>query len=370
MARIAHIVSTYPPYQGGMGNVAASLHEGLLARGHASEVFTPGYDTSATSSESIHRLKPLLKFGNAAWLPSLGAQLKDFDVVHLHYPFFGGAESVAWAMRKRRAGQRFVVTYHMDTIGSGVKSVVFSAYKSLIMPAVLRSADLITVSSLDYARNSALASFISRLRIEELTFGVDARFAPIKRSGLNVEGKLNLLFVGALDRAHYFKGLNQLLMAVALAKQDGVPVVLTVIGDGDTRKSYKATAHELGLASHVHFMGKASQVDLIAAYQQADMTVLPSIDRSEAFGLVLIESLACGTPVMASDLPGVRTVFENNVSGFTVQVGNVQSLTETIQRVWADRAKLDAMRVAATLRAEKLYRWPGIIQKLEALYNL
>ena len=368
--RVAQVVSTYPPYQGGMGNVAAAFAAATLEHAIVSQVFTPDYGQKGVGEE-VHLVKPVFTFGNAALLPHLGKAVAEFDVVHLHYPFFGGAEAVAWRMarRRRRTRQRLVITYHMDTVGRGLKGIVFWLYRHLFLKRIIRTADVVTVSSLDYAHSSALAPFLSALNVKELPFGVDALFKPISRGGLAQSGRVSLLFVGALDKAHYFKGLDGLLDAVAAAIQAGTPVHLTVVGDGDQRAVYEARAQKLGLGNNVVFAGRVSREALVAAYQNADATVLPSIDRSEAFGLVLQESLACGTPVIASDLPGVRTVFENEISGFTVPVGNVAALSAALRRVWVERDRLPAMREAASRRADALYRWPLIGRRLADIYR-
>ncbi len=358
--RIAQVVSTYPPYQGGMGNVAASFHDVLVERGHSCDVYTP----------HSGQTKPWFRFGNAAFMPSLGRMLRDYDVVHLHYPFFGGAESVAWFLRHRRPEQHLVITYHMDTVGSGLLGAVFAIYRRLVMPFILRQADVITVSSLDYAKNSAIAPLVASGRVKELPFGVADAFKPLDRAVLTDDSVLNLLFVGGLDTAHYFKGLPVLLDALVQGQKAGLPLRLTIIGDGNRRAAYEAQARELGLLNQVQFFGKVPQVDLIAAYQKADLTVLPSIDRSEAFGLVLQESLACGTPVLASDLPGVRTVFEEGVSGWKVKPNDVPAMVAALQKVWDNRARLGEMRAAATKRVNERYRMSVVGERLEQLYTL
>ena len=107
--------------------------------------------------------------------------------------------------------------------------------------------------------------------------------------------------------------------------------------------------------------------ELVKAYQSSDLTILPSIDASEAFGMVLVESMACGTPVIASDLPGVRTVV-SNVTGLLVQPNLVDSLASAIDTFIKQPSQLIELRKASAERAEEKYGWPRIIDKLEQIY--
>src|SRR3989344_3398566 len=218
--KIAHIVCTYPPYYGGMGNVAFEMASGLANLGHTVNVFTPQY----YSSEEIRpkktlplprhapdvrervdyarRLKPSFQYGNAARMPELKRELDAFDIVHLHYPFFGTAGIVrGW---KRRHGDRpLVITYHMDTRGPGWKGLIFKLYSRFWMPNILGSADCITASSFDYLEGSEARKLFheKRERWAELPFGVDIdRFhlgEPITESR-----EQTILFVGGMDAPH------------------------------------------------------------------------------------------------------------------------------------------------------------------------
>ena len=95
---VSHIVSTYPPYKGGMGNVAFEMVEGLVKKGYKISVLTPNYQSGEDSiySPSVIKLDPVFSYGNSAFVPSLYSHLKKTDLIHLHYPFFGGAETVAF----------------------------------------------------------------------------------------------------------------------------------------------------------------------------------------------------------------------------------------------------------------------------------
>ena len=90
--KIAQIVSTFPPYHGGMGNVAYQYARGLAERGHEVTVFTPDFGRRAWAGEKfeVRLLRPAIQYSNAAWVPGLHKNLADFDVVHFHYPFLGG----------------------------------------------------------------------------------------------------------------------------------------------------------------------------------------------------------------------------------------------------------------------------------------
>ena len=121
--KIAQVVSTYPPYRGGMGSIAHTYTEHLRARGHDVHVYTPRYRAVQYDPDYIHRVPSPIHVGNAGVVPSLFNRLKGLDIIHLHYPFFGGAEPVI--VRKAvRPDQALVLTYHMDPIARGLNRSV------------------------------------------------------------------------------------------------------------------------------------------------------------------------------------------------------------------------------------------------------
>lgn len=333
--KIAIVVSTYPPYRGGMGNVAFHHAEELRKRGHTVEVFTPA------------TYRPVLRWGNGAIMFGLARRLRSFDHVFLHYPFFGTAELIALS------SVRYTLIYHMDAIGRGLMRPIFSAHRRTIQPFIFRRAKRIIVSSLDYA----LPCYVAwKQKFFELPLGVDTqKFTP---KSYSQELPERILFVGSLDRAHYFKGLDVLLDAVR-----NLDVQLTVVGDGDRRSDYESIAP----AGKVTFLGNVSDDQLPEVYRSADLLVLPSIDRSEAFGLVILEAMASGLPVIASDLPGVRTVVRRGETGWLVRANDAHALALTISEALSDPDRLKRFGTAARRIAEIKYDWKIIGEKLDSL---
>lgn len=355
--KIAVVVSTYPPYKGGMGNVARDRAEALRRAGHEVTVFTP--KRGSDSRKGVVELKPLFRWGNSASVPSLLWVLRGFDVVELDYPFFGGAEWV-WLWKiifGRRA--RLVVTYHMDVIGSGLIDLVFRFYGALFLRPILRAADRILVNSRDYATHSRLAPFASDAKVIGLPFAVDVeRFSAATKA----PAEPTALFVGGLDRAHYFKGIDVLLRAFAGVAWKYPTARLVIVGDGDLRPTYEKQARELGISNRVSFLGGVPDQKLPDVYRQASFHVLPSIDRSEAFGLVTLEAAASGIPSIVSDLPGVRTVVVPDETGLVVPPGDVPILEMALDRLFADPLATQAMGKAARVRAEKHYA-QGVVER-------
>ena len=383
--RIVHVVSTFPPYRGGMGNVAREIAERTAVRGHEVIVVTPKrvengewiVDSDrdrqlSTINYQLSTPRPWARFGNAAWCPSITRALEQIhpDFVHLHWPFIGGVASVlAW--RRRNPQRRLVVQYHMDLVATGWRGVVFRLYQWWTLPRLLRRADRVVVSSLDYAHHGALAPYVHRLgdRLVEIPFGVDTeRFAPER----NQDGtshiphpKSQILFVGGLDRAHAFKGVSVLLNAIARVPD----ARLRIVGDGDCRRSYARQARVLGIADRVEFLGSVPDAELPDVYRSSDVLVLPSVARSEAFGIVLLEAMASGVPVIASDLPGVRTVIVEGETGFLVPPGDADALAHCIAEFVRDPDHVRRMGVAARERVETRYHWERIIDRWATEYD-
>ncbi len=327
--KIAQVVCVYPPYGGGIGKVAYDFSF-LISEKHKSFVLTPKYQAKQKSAKNLILLKPFLSYGNGAFLPQLFYLLKGFDIVHLHYPFFGTAEIVWLAKLVFRKKFKLIIHYHMDVQSSSLFFKILSVPSKIIFNSLFKKADFITCASLDYIQISDLQKIYKKhpKKFIEIPFAIDTKkFQPKKQKNKTKQ----ILFLASLDKAHYFKGLDVLLEAVKKIKTKNY--FLNVVGDGDLRADYEALVKKLGILKQVKFWGKLSEEEKIKMYQRADIFVLPSINKNEAFGLVLLEAMACGVPVIASNLYGVRKVFQDGEQGYLFENKNSIDLAEKIDKI-------------------------------------
>lgn len=376
MMRIAHVTATFPPYMGGTGNVCYHQARAMAQRGHEVHIFTAhasiGERFEVVEGVTVHRLRPVVRVGNAPVLPGL-LGLRDFDVVHLHHPFIIGADLLLAATRLR--GIPLVLTHHNDLIGDGVRSLLFNGYSAISAPLLVRSAARLLVVSLDYAVHCRLAPLFRRYRdrVVETPNGVDVQLFRPDLDGTAVRRRYAIpeeaplaLFVGALDRAHHFKGLGLLLRAFATVQRRDA--MLLVVGDGELRTAFEREAATLGIAERVRFVGAVANAGLPPYYAAADLVVLPS-RPPESFGMVLIEAMACGRPVLASDIPGVRAVVRDGETGLLLRPGDVADLAAKLDALLDDPARRWAMGRRGRAEVETRYAWEVIIPRLEAIYE-
>jgi len=380
--KIAHIVSTFPPYKGGTGNSVNCFSRALSNLGVDVTVITPDYGATSVKSSlknnkesiadgsfAVLRLLPAFKYGNAAFLPQILFKLSDFDVIHLHYPFYGVACLVL--INKILSGKKMklVLHYHMDTLASGFKGLIFSLNRALVLPLLVTYSDKIICSSADYARNSDIAPFYRKFndKFSIIPYGVDLdkfKMGDDKREEIR---NRHILFVGGLDKAHYFKGLEMLLNAFAIISNDDY--YLSIVGSGDMRRYYEDLAKSLRISDRVSFYDRVNDDELANYYQKSDVLVLPSINTGEAFGLVLLEAMASCRPVIASDLPGVRSVFTDGKEGYLVKPGNSDDLAEKITRILGDDNLAKRMGQAGRKTAEEKYSWNKSAADLLEIYK-
>ncbi|MCK5211673.1 glycosyltransferase family 4 protein [Candidatus Parcubacteria bacterium] len=366
--KIAQVVCVFPPYRGGVGNVAAD-YSAYLSRRHKVTVFTPNYGLGdfCVKDYKVTRLKPWLKYGNGVWLPQLLWMLKGYDIVHLHYPFFGAAEMVWLAKILFKKKFQLFIHYHMDVLGLPWWVKILSLPSRLIRNSLFRMADKISVASFDYIKHSQIKNYYNKHKDKfyELPFAVDTkRFFPLenKKQDENIE----LLFVGGLDKAHYFKGLDVLFKALNGLKWDKWR--LSVVGSGDLKKYYENLAEKFKFNKKIKFKGDIDQDELIKEYQNADLLILPSINSNEAFGLVLLEAMACAVAIIATDLPGVRKVFSEK-EGLLALAGDSNDLLRKIQSLIENKNRLKNMGKAGRELALNKYSEDKIKDKYENLFN-
>jgi len=372
--KIAQVVCVFPPYKGGMGTVARQFKNLSDENNNQVTVFTPDYGNGKqkTEDEGVVRLRPFLKYGNAAFLPQLLFRLRNFDIVHLHYPFFGTAEVVWFAKRVLRMKFSLIVHYHMDVSGLPFFAGLFSLPSKSILRSLIKEAEAVTCASFDYMKESRAKDIFIEFaeKFYEIPFGVDSeKFSPKKirpAGAMASRDELKILFVGGLDKAHFFKGVDVLLESVSgLRRADWI---LRIVGKGELITKYRQLAERLKIEQKVEFLDNVSNNDLPRIYRESDILVLPSINRNEAFGIVLLEAMSSGLAVIASDLPGVRTVFKEKIQGYLVEPGNHSDLREKIGYFF-DRGKIAEMGEKARSLVLGEYSLNIVSQKINNLYK-
>lgn len=329
--KIAHVVATFPPDIGGMGQVAAAEAREMVKRGHDVTVFTLSYPYSRYEDSDlpykIMRSRPLIPGGAAGFVPSWRRQLAGFDLVHLHYPFYGGAESV-WL---NSGDVPYVITYHMDAQPTELfKKPIKLIYDRFIAPLIIKKARRVIMVD-----DNHLFSFDKELFPAQkiiLPNGIDTDiFIPGKVSpnefGLDeLAGKQIFLFVGNFLPV---KGLPLLIKAWNKITNDQARLV--VVGGGHNESSYKKLAIKFGVADRIHWQGPCyNQKRLAKYYRLATAVIVPSY--SETFSLVAGEALASGCPVIASDVPGMKARIKDGETGFLFESGGERSLLDVIER--------------------------------------
>lgn len=179
-----------------------------------------------------------------------------------------------------------------------------------------------------------------------------------------------ILFVGGLDKAHYFKGLENLLKAVNLLKKDFADgIKLNIVGEGDMKPYYKDLSKSLKIEKYVNFAEGIDDSKLVSYYNYCDVAVLPSVNKGEAFGLVLLEAMACAKPVVASNLPGVRSVFKKGRHGLLAKPNDVVDLANKLRTILNDKKLAREMGERGREFVENRYSWKKIGKKLDVIYH-
>jgi glycosyltransferase involved in cell wall biosynthesis len=375
--KIAHLTATFPPNWTGAGNTCLNFARRQAASGHRVEVFTadaPGERPDAGGAV-VHRYRPRVEIGNAPLIPAI-AGLRGFDVVHLHYPFIFGVELLLAGRLRGRDGA-LVVSYKNELVGDGVRRPLFWAYEH-VHPGprrLIAEADRVCILSRDHAGSvgylrsalrrepEKLVEMPNGVETEAFTPGPDA--AGVRaRHGIPEDAVL-AVFVATLDRAHHFKRLDLAIEALA-ALGPGGPHLL-VAGGGELLESYRRLAAER-LGDRAHLIGAVDHDELPDVLRAGDFLLLTT-EPPESFGIVLIEAMACGLPVVATDYPGVAAVVDDGETGMLVPRGDVEAARSAIERMvdmGAERRR--AMGAAARRKAEQTWAWPRLVERMEGVY--
>jgi glycosyltransferase involved in cell wall biosynthesis len=259
------------------------------------------------------------------------------DVINAHTP----VPFLADIAERARGHIPFVLTVHNDIEKSTFLGRLMSAgYYCVLGNKTLKQSDVVVATSDYYVATSCRLS-AQRSKLTIATCGVDTDlFHPQPSDGLvfreGREGRRVVLFVGSMDVTHAHKGLDILICSVAQLRDRYKNILLIAIGKGDAIPRYQKLASELGLDDHILFPGSVEDFELADFYRSADVCVLPSTNRSEGLGLVLIEASACQTPIIGTRIGGIPLAVLDNITGLLVEPGDVNALAGAIDRILAD----------------------------------
>jgi len=361
--RIVQLYKDYFPVLGGIENHLKLLAEGLANRGI--EVTVLVTNRSLKSEEHFCERLRVIKASRLVTVASTPLSFDffrrfrrlDADITHLHFPYPPGEIA-----RLLRGGPgRLVITYHSDV----VRQRHILRFYAPLLKRVLQQADRIVVTSQAYANSSRhLQPF--REKCEVIPLGIDvAHFEKDCGQGVELRRRFQpplTLFVGHL---RYYKGLDCLLQAM-----NGFAGQLLVVGTGPAQEEYRRMAAELAVSSRVHFLGEVSDQELPAYYRAADVFVLPSTHRSEAFGIVQLEAMAAGVPVVSTELgTGTSVVNRYGETGFVVPPRDPVALAGAIQSLLDNPERRRCMGEAGRKRVRAEFSKEVMLDRTVELYR-
>lgn len=359
----------FHPFIGGVENYVHSLSRELVELGHDVTVLCA--DEPESKKEDlidgirVRRLPYIGKIANTNITPSLPFEImrEKFDLVHTHLPTPWSADVSGLAAALK--GKPLVLTYYNDIVGEGRARQIARLYNGTCLKLLLRRASKIIVIQPDYVDSSPHLRGL-RDKIETIPVGVDlSRFSP---TGDATDGE-TLFFLSCLDRYHSYKGLDDLLEALVLVKEDYPEVKLLVGGGGELLDHYRGMTRDLCLEDNVEFLGFIPEDMLAKRYNKSDVFVLPSNSRSqEGFGMVALEAMACGKPVICTGIVGVAEEVEAEGAGLTVEDCDAEDLAGAIVHLLENRSEALRMGEVGRRLAEERYSWKTVAKRVEEVY--
>lgn len=357
--KIVHVFKDfYPPLAAGITCYLADVSDAMARRGHDVEVHVAGVKQSRRdqlpSGVIVHRHREIARALSMPLAPGLVREVRmlEADVLHVHLPNPIGEIGVVL-----NRGPAVVATFHAQL---GKQRLLEPLYKPL-RSALLKRAAAVLVSGDAMAAAPELAGVTEKIQV--LPFGVSPRLAGHGASRPHRSGEfLRLLFVGRLV---YYKGIDVLLRALVEVGD----ATLTLVGEGADRAQLEALAADLGVAHRTQFLGSVPDSELAAQYSLADVFVLPSISRAEAFGMAMTEAMINGVPAISTALgTGTDWVNLDGQTGLVVPPNDVGALATAIRRLREPELH-GRLGTEAARRASKLFAFDDHVAGLEMIYQ-
>ncbi len=360
----------YPPCPGGVENYVYHLAHALAkSPRHRVVVVTTGAqggpdNETQEGGVTVHRLGYQYKISNTpidfGWCRKLREIIsrETPTLIHVHAPVPGLADMAAWV-----SGEiPLVVTYHAGSMKKHhqPQDALIWLYEHVCMHFMLRKARVIACSS------QFVSDFLARYwdKTVVITPAVDTeRYVP--RVPMQKQDKL--LFVAALGKAEAYKGVAELLQTFVQLRKRHPRLTLSIVGEGDMRTTYMKQVQAMGLADVIFFPGKLMGEDLVRAYQEADIFVLPT--KNDSTPIVLIEAMSSGLGIVSTTTGGIPQLIRHGTDGLLVPPGDTHALEEAIEQLLTDDELRAQCALHARARAVEAYGWADRIKQYQDAYD-
>lgn len=366
MSRALHIGKFYPPELGGIENFVFDLVEELsktmvcdvLCSNTKNETVIETHDRyTVTRAASIGRIF------STSLAPALAKQFqatwKRYDIVHVHLP----NPLAVWAIKKVNPSVKIVIHWHSDIVKQ--KNLLF-AYKPLENWLLEKAEKIITTSDGYRDASQVLQPFKEKcvtiplgLNPGRLIFSHD-RVEKIKKD----YGEKPIIF--SVGRLVYYKGFEYLITAMK-----NLDAQLFIGGTGPFESKLKKQIADLKIESKVHLLGRISEEDIGSFYQVCDVFCLPSVERAEAFGLVQVEAMYFGRPIVSTNIPGSGTgwVNQDGKTGIVVPPKDSVKLAEALSRLIKDKKLREELGSGGQARFNEYFHISSVAKKISGLYD-
>lgn len=338
----------FPEVNGGIERYVHDLSLFLDSKGHSVQVLVAGGGTRSLGGVQVAGVWSPCRILSNPIVPGFTRFLEetDADVIHFHLPLPSAVVAMAAVRKKLR--KPYIVTYHSDIVRQAFLMPLYGP----ILKKFLGGATRVIATSDNYIHSS---EYLKNLQnSESIPIGVDLDFF---KPDTRVEKKY-YLFVGRFRR---YKGIFVLLDAWKKMKN---PPDLILAGGGGLIERVKENIEMNKLP--VTIMSDVSDLELIRLYQGAKALILPSVQRSEAYGMVQVEAMACGTPVISSDLPtGVTWINDHGETGLHFSTGNSSELKRAVNMLEQSHNLRKKLSANALSKAHRLFSGPSLFGKVE-----
>ena len=366
--KILQITKFFYPHFGGMEKVVRDINVGLKedvnmkvltcqVKGKGNKEIVDGIEVFRAGSIGTYFSVPI-----SITFPFLLKKLSnDRDILHFHLPFPLAVMSYLLVKPKGK----IVVWWHSDILRP--KYLYKLLYKTFLR-RFLNKVDKIIVATPLHIKNSDILNDF-RDKCEVIPYGIDIEqfnfTNEIKEKAEKIRGEYGPKIVLFIGRLVYYKGLEYLIQAMK-----GVDAKVLIIGEGKLQRSLQKLAENLKIRGKVFFLGRVKNSDILTYYRACDIFVLPSIAKTEAFGLVQLEAMACGKPIVNTNLPtGVPYVSQNELTGLTVPPKDAKALSSAINSLLNDKILRKKYGENGKRRVEKEFTKKIMIEKVFNVYK-